>query len=61
MRGTGLTRCRFDPSRFIMEHYVDGDLVNENNKAKRAKASPNNLHIWGKSTPLMNFSLMDDI
>ncbi|KAF4464554.1 23-dihydroxybiphenyl-12-dioxygenase [Fusarium albosuccineum] len=37
----------FDPSRFILEHYVDGDLVNEEHATNRSKASPNNLHVWG--------------
>lgn len=39
--------CRFDPSRFILEHYVDGDLVNSNHKTNRSKAGPGNLHVWG--------------
>ncbi|KAF5006059.1 hypothetical protein FDECE_7541 [Fusarium decemcellulare] len=40
----------FDPSRFILEHYVDGDLVNEEHATNRSKASPNNLHVWGNGT-----------
>jgi catechol 2,3-dioxygenase-like lactoylglutathione lyase family enzyme len=40
--------CRFDPSRFIMEHYVDGDLVNDETPINRTQASPDNLHVWGK-------------
>jgi len=40
--------CRFDPSRFIMEHYVDGDLVNDETPINRTKAAPDNLHVWGK-------------
>ena len=39
---------RFDPSRFILEHYVDGDLVNEETPTSRHKAGPGNLHVWGK-------------
>lgn len=39
---------RFDTSRFIVEHYVDGDLVNDTNLTGRELASPSNLHVWGK-------------
>jgi hypothetical protein len=39
---------RFDPSRFILEHYVDGDLVNDETPTSRHKAGPGNLHVWGK-------------
>ena len=38
---------RFDPSRFIVEHYVDGDLVNDESPTNRSLASPDNLHVWG--------------
>ncbi|RTE75813.1 hypothetical protein BHE90_009741 [Fusarium euwallaceae] len=41
----------FDPSRFILEHYVDGDLVNEDNPTSHTKASPDNLHVWGPDLP----------
>ncbi|KJR82817.1 uncharacterized protein SPSK_04436 [Sporothrix schenckii 1099-18] len=37
----------FDPSRFVLEHYVDGDLVNRQCKPHRSQASPDGLHIWG--------------
>ncbi|RHZ50595.1 uncharacterized protein CDV56_103787 [Aspergillus thermomutatus] len=40
----------FDPSGFILEHYVDGDLVNEDYPTNRSPASPNNLHVWGPPT-----------
>jgi hypothetical protein len=39
---------RFDTSRFILEHYVDGDLVNEDYPTNRSLASPDSLHVWGK-------------
>lgn len=39
---------RFDPSGFIVEHYIDGDLLDETQLTNRSLASPNNLHIWGK-------------
>jgi hypothetical protein len=38
----------FDPSKFILEHYVDGDLVNSSYKTNRSLAAPGNLHVWGK-------------
>ncbi|KAH6999321.1 oxidoreductase [Ilyonectria destructans] len=41
----------FDTSRFILEHYVDGDLVNKDYPTNRVKASPDNLHIWGPDIP----------
>jgi hypothetical protein len=40
--------CRFDPSGFIVEHYVDGDLVDESHPVNRTLASPDNLHVWGR-------------
>lgn len=39
---------RFDPSRFIVEHYVDGDLVNDETPIGRIAAGPGNLHVWGE-------------
>lgn len=39
---------RFDSLNFILEHYVDGDLVDCTTPVNRSKAEPNNLHIWGK-------------
>ncbi|RDL40141.1 Glyoxalase resistance protein dioxygenase [Venustampulla echinocandica] len=41
----------FDPSRFILEHYVDGDLVNEDTPGHRGAAGPGNLHVWGPDVP----------
>ncbi|SPO03177.1 related to 2,3-dihydroxybiphenyl-1,2-dioxygenase [Cephalotrichum gorgonifer] len=41
----------FDPSRFILEHYVDGDLVDSSHVTNRSKASPDSLHIWGPDLP----------
>ena len=40
---------RFDTSGFILEHYVDGDLVNCTSETKMSQASPDGLHVWGKS------------
>lgn len=37
----------FDPSRFIFEHYVDGDFVNSSYETNKCQASPGNLHVWG--------------
>lgn len=39
----------FDPSGFILEHYVDGDLLDMNEPTHNTKAAPDNLHVWGKS------------
>ncbi|KAL3459473.1 Glyoxalase/Bleomycin resistance protein/Dihydroxybiphenyl dioxygenase [Aspergillus heterothallicus] len=41
----------FDSSGFIVEHYVDGDLVDETHPTNRTLASPNNLHVWGPDLP----------
>lgn len=41
----------FDPSRFILEHYVDGDLLNQDYPTQRTKASPDGLHVWGPDLP----------
>ena len=41
----------FDPSGFIMEHYVDGDLLDDGFETQRTEASPNNLHVWGEYFP----------
>jgi hypothetical protein len=46
--GMALTYVRFDPAGFILEHYVDGDLLDMNEPTHHNKASPDNLHIWGK-------------
>ncbi|KAJ5198603.1 uncharacterized protein N7498_007720 [Penicillium cinerascens] len=41
----------FDTSRFILEHYVDGDLVDDEHPINRSQASPDNLHVWGPDLP----------
>ncbi|KAL5363810.1 Glyoxalase/Bleomycin resistance protein/Dihydroxybiphenyl dioxygenase [Aspergillus floccosus] len=41
----------FDSSRLIVEHYVDGDLVNDQLPTNRSLASPDNLHVWGPDLP----------
>ena len=43
---------RFDPSRFILEHYIDGDLVNDETPINRTEAGPDNLHVWGECLPI---------
>ncbi|KAL1635814.1 hypothetical protein SLS56_001509 [Neofusicoccum ribis] len=40
--------CRFDPSKFVLEHYVDGDLLDNEYPVNLTPASPDNLHVWGK-------------
>ncbi len=39
---------RFDPSGFIFEHYVDGDLLTADEPTHRSQAGPGSLHVWGK-------------
>lgn len=39
----------FDPSKFVMEHYVDGDLLNQSYPTQHSQASPDSLHVWGMS------------
>ncbi|KAK6393543.1 hypothetical protein LTR65_002415 [Meristemomyces frigidus] len=41
----------FDPSGFIMEHYADGDLVNQNTEVSHEPAGPQTLSIWGPPVP----------
>ncbi|KJK78009.1 hypothetical protein H634G_06592 [Metarhizium anisopliae BRIP 53293] len=36
----------FDPSGFIVEHYVDGDLFDNTVPVNRTRVGPDNLHIW---------------
>jgi len=38
----------FDPSNFILEHYVDGDLLDMREPTHHTRASPDNLHVWGE-------------
>ncbi|OAL34911.1 hypothetical protein AYO20_05872 [Fonsecaea nubica] len=42
----------FDGSGNIVEHYSDGDLVNEDTPFGREAAAPDTLHIWGPNIPL---------
>jgi len=43
---------RFDASGNIVEHYSDGDLVNEQTPLGRELEAPNSLYIWGPNIPL---------
>lgn len=47
--GTRLIYFRSDPSEFILEHYVDGGLVDNTFPTQRSAASKNGIHIWGVS------------
>ncbi|KAJ3458008.1 hypothetical protein MRS44_012117 [Fusarium solani] len=38
----------YDPSGFIVEHYVDGDQVNCHSKTNIELATPDGLHVWGE-------------
>ncbi|KIW10921.1 hypothetical protein PV08_10220 [Exophiala spinifera] len=42
----------FDGSGNIVEHYSDGDLVNEDTLMTRNPAAPDTLHVWGPNIPL---------
>ncbi|KAG7406687.1 Metapyrocatechase 2 [Fusarium oxysporum f. sp. rapae] len=42
----------FDPSGNIVEHYSDGDLVNELTPFTSEPEAPDSIHIWGPSLPL---------
>lgn len=44
----------FDPSNFILEHYVDGDLLDMNEPTHHNKAAPDNLHVWGEFSGLIS-------
>jgi hypothetical protein len=41
----------WDTSRFMVEHYTDGDLVDEDSPTHREAARPGGLHIWGPPLP----------
>ncbi|KAL2842516.1 Glyoxalase/Bleomycin resistance protein/Dihydroxybiphenyl dioxygenase [Aspergillus pseudodeflectus] len=41
----------YDPSGFILEHYVDGDLFDNTVPTNRTLAGPDNLHVWGPDLP----------
>ncbi|KAJ9161694.1 Glyoxalase/Bleomycin resistance protein/Dihydroxybiphenyl dioxygenase [Coniochaeta hoffmannii] len=41
----------FDPAGFILEHYVDGDLLDMSEPIHKNPASPDNLHVWGPDLP----------
>ncbi|KFZ23493.1 hypothetical protein V502_02031 [Pseudogymnoascus sp. VKM F-4520 (FW-2644)] len=40
-----------DPSGFTIEHYADGDLVNQASKTQTQEAGPDTLSIWGPKLP----------
>ncbi|KAI0508678.1 glyoxalase [Xylaria bambusicola] len=41
----------FDPSGFIFEHYVDGDLLTADEPTQRSQAGPGAMHVWGPEVP----------
>ncbi|KAF3768078.1 hypothetical protein M406DRAFT_321841 [Cryphonectria parasitica EP155] len=41
----------FDPSKFILEHYVDGDLLDQDYPTQHSAMSMDNLHVWGPDLP----------
>jgi hypothetical protein len=38
-------------NKFILEHYIDGDVVDSRTETNREKAAPGNLHVWGPDLP----------
>ncbi|KAJ5812012.1 hypothetical protein N7474_008313, partial [Penicillium riverlandense] len=42
----------FDASGNIIEHYSDGDLVNEDSPVSKEPAGPQSLYVWGPNVPL---------
>ncbi|KAI0198080.1 glyoxalase [Astrocystis sublimbata] len=49
--GSQLFDYWFDPSGFVFEHYMDGDLVNADEPTHRSQAGPGTLYIWGPEVP----------
>ena len=41
----------FDPHKFMVEHYADGDLVNCETKVSHIQAGKGNLAVWGPPVP----------
>lgn len=41
----------YDTSKFILEHYVDGDQVNSETPISKDVASPDGLYVWGPDLP----------
>ncbi|KAI1426637.1 glyoxalase [Xylaria sp. FL1777] len=41
----------FDPSGFIFEHYVDGDLLTADEPTHRSLGGPGSIHVWGPDIP----------
>lgn len=48
----GLISARFDPLKFILEHYVDGDLLDGKQPTHVSEASHDNLAVGGERFPL---------
>lgn len=44
-------RCRYDSAKFIMEHYIDGDLVNSDTPVAKSKLGKDGLSVWGPDVP----------
>ncbi|KAF9890428.1 hypothetical protein FE257_005833 [Aspergillus nanangensis] len=42
----------FDASGNIIEHYSDGDLVNQHTPVSKEPAGPQSLYVWGPNLPL---------
>ncbi|KAL5083549.1 hypothetical protein Trisim1_001361 [Trichoderma cf. simile WF8] len=42
----------YDSAKFIMEHYIDGDLVNSDTPVAKSKLGKDGLSVWGPDVPL---------
>lgn len=51
-----ISNIRFDPNGFVVEHYVDGDLVNCNSPVGLEPAIPSVISSWGPDIPKSFFS-----
>ena len=51
---------RFDSSGNIVEHYSDGDLVNEDTPTGREPAAPDTLYVWGPNLPRSFITMLPD-
>ena len=49
--GSQLFDYWFDVSGFMVEHYADGDLVNEDTPVSHEVAGPGTLAVWGPPVP----------
>ena len=51
LHGSQIFDYWYDPDRFIVEHYADGDIVNETYETLRAPAGV--MAVWGPPVPVI--------